>query len=146
MAAQAVPTVFLSHSHLGKRVARRLVRRLTAHGIKVWLDERELRVGAALTSSIRAEIRSADRLLVIASQASADSKWVGLELDFAREHDKTVIPFFIESLAEHQRFRDYRGVDATSPRAFADVVHGLMRDLFQSFDLELPPADPAVLT
>ena len=146
MTAQPAPTVFLSHSHGDKRVARRLVRRLTAHGVKVWIDERELRVGATLTSSIRSQIEGANMLLVIASQASAGSKWVGLELDFAREHGKAVIPFLIELLAEHERFRDYLGADATSPQAFADAVHGLMRDLFLSFDLELPPADPALLT
>jgi hypothetical protein len=146
MTGQMTPTVFLSHSHRDKRVARRLVRRLIAHGVKVWIDERELRFGATLTSSIRSQIEGANVLLVIASQAAAASKWVGLELQFAREHGQTVIPFFIEPLAEHERFRDYLGVDATSPQAFADAVHTLMRDLFLSSDLELPPADPALLT
>lgn len=42
MPTQPAPTLFLSHSHRDKRIARRLVRRLTAHGFKVWLDEREL--------------------------------------------------------------------------------------------------------
>ncbi len=146
MATKAVPRVFLSHSHLDKCVARRLVRRLAAHGIRVWIDERELRVGATLRTSIRSQIQDADILLVIASQASADSMWVGLELDFAQEHGKTVIPFFIECLAEHERFRDFLGVDATSPQAFADVIHDLIHDLFLSFDLKLPPPDQAVLT
>ena len=71
---------------------------------------------------------------------------MGLELDFAREHRKSVIPFFIDPLAEHERFQEYLGVDATSPQAFADAVHGLMRDLFLSVDRELPPADPDLLT
>lgn len=146
MASTPVPKVFLSHSHLDKRVARRLLRRLSAHGIRVWLDERALQVGAALTSTIRSQIEDSDAVLVIASQASADSKWVGLELDFAREHGKTVIPFFIDSLAKHERFRDILGVDAVSPQTFADGVHGLMRDLLLSYDLELPPADPGGLT
>jgi hypothetical protein len=146
MAAQTGPTVFLSHTHSDKRVARRLVRRLTAHGVKVWIDERELRLGAALTSSIRNQIQDAHMLLVVASEASATSKWVGLELEFAREHGKTIIPFFIESVATHERFRDHLGVDATLPQSFADAVHRLMQDLFLSFSLELPPADPAVLT
>lgn len=140
------PTVFLSHSHVDKRVARRLCRRLTAHGINVWLDERELRVGAALTSSIRLQIEASDALIVIASQASADSKWVGLEMELAREHGKSILPIFISSLAEHPRFRDFLGVDAISPQTFADGVHSLMRDLCMSYDLELPLADPAVLT
>lgn len=142
----ATPGVFLSHSHVDKPVARRLVRRMTAHGINVWLDERELKLGAALTPAICDEIEQSDFLLVIASQASATSKWVGLELVFARAHDKAIVPFFIEPLSTHERFRDYLGVLATSPEAFADVVHGLMCDLYRSVNRELPPADSVVLT
>lgn len=145
MAPQAGPTVFLSHSHADNSVARRLVRRLTAHGVRVWIDERELRPGATLTSSICTQIEGANMVLVVASLASAVSKWVGLELKFAQEQGKAVVPFFIESVAEHQRFRDHLGVDATSPQAFADAIDVLMRDLFLPFDLEVPPADPAVL-
>lgn len=146
MTVQPAPKVFLSHSHRDKRVARRLVRSLTAHGIKVWIDERELRVGTTLTPSIRSQIEDSNMLLVIASQASAGSKWVGLELDFAREQGKEIIPFLIEPLAEHERFRDHLGVDATSPQAVADVVHDLMRNLLLAFDFELPAANPALLT
>jgi hypothetical protein len=144
--APSAPTVFLSHSHADKRIARRLVRSLSARGIKVWIDERELRAGAALTASLRAQIEAADTLLVVASKASAASRWVGLELDCAREHDKTIIPFLVEPVAEHPRFADALGLDATAPQALADVVHRLMRDLFLSLDLPLPPADPAALT
>lgn len=146
MSAQPRPTVFLSHSHIDKRVARRLVRRLTAHGIKVWIDDRELRIGTTLSSSIRTQIQGVDVVLVVASQASAVAKWVGMELECAREYDKDVIPLFIESVADHERFRDYLGVDATSPQAFADVVHSVMCDLYRTFDRELPQPDPAVLS
>lgn len=146
MSDNAAPKVFLSHSHQDKQVARRLVRRLTAHGIKIWIDERELQVGTVLTSSIRAQIERADTLLVIASRASAESNWVGLELDFAREHKKPIVPIFVEPVKEHERFGNDLGIDATHPQSFADVVHGLMHDLFSSFDIKMPPADPAVLT
>ena len=124
--APSVPGVFLSHSHVDKSVARRLVRRLMAHGINVWLDERELKLGAALTDVIREQIQHADLLLVITSQQSATSKWVGLELEFARAHDKAIVPFFIEPLDTHERFRDDLGVMATSPQAFADAVRLLL--------------------
>ena len=143
---QPSPTVFISYSHLDKVVARRLLRELTAHGVKAWLDERELRVGVALTSSIRAHIEAADALLVIASQASADSNWVGQEIDFAKQHSKSVIPLFIEPLSRHERFRDYLGLDGTHPQEFADVIHSFMRDLFLSLDRDVPAADPEVVT
>ena len=84
-------------------------------------------------------------VLVVASEASAVSKWVGLELEVAREYGKPILPFFIESVDRHERFRDHLGVDATLPQAFDEGVHQLMRDLFLSFDQELPPADRTVL-
>jgi hypothetical protein len=142
MRPEADLKVFLSHSHVDKRVARRLVRRLTAHGVKVWIDERKLRIGSVLTSSLRDQILAANVVLVIASQASAASEWVKSELEFALQHDKTIVPFFIEPVTEHERFHNHLGVDATSPQAFADAIHGLMRDLFLSIDLEVPPAAP----
>jgi len=139
------PTLFLSHSHKDRRVARRIVRRLSAHGIQVWIDERELRLGSTLTESLQAQIKGADALLVIASNRSAISKWVGLELECAKEHEKDIIPLFIDPVSEHERFRDHLGVDATAPQGFADAVYDLMRDLFRSRDLELPPPNLKLL-
>jgi TIR domain len=56
----STPTVFLSYSHRDQVVARRIVRELTERRVKTWLDERELRIGAALTASIRSQIEAAD--------------------------------------------------------------------------------------
>jgi hypothetical protein len=67
---------------------------------------------------------------------------VELELAFAREQAKTVVPIFIEPVVDNERFHNYLGVEATSPQAFADAVHRLMRNLYLTFDLDLPAADP----
>src|SRR5215472_5244726 len=133
------PTVFLSHSHIDKRVARRIVRRFAAHGMRVWIDERELRVGSTLTGSIRGQIQQSDVLLVIISKDSALSKWVELEVEFAQTEGKVIVPIFIDSLAKPERFRDMLGIDATSPQAFAEIIDTLMRDLFSAFDQPVPP-------
>ena len=106
MAESPAPRVFLSHSHRDKRLARRIVRRLTAHGITTWIDERELRLGAALSASLQAQIEAADVLLVVATEASAASTWVGLEIACAREHRKTIIPVFFEAVDRAECFRD----------------------------------------
>jgi hypothetical protein len=146
MTGQAGPTVFLSHSHVDKRIARRLVRRLNAHGVRVWIDERELRVGDTLTSSIRRHIQDADTFLVIASQASERSPWVGRELKVAKDHDKTIIPLFIDDSARQQNLSDHLGVDGTGLQSFATAITNLIRDLYLSLDLKTPAADPQVLT
>jgi hypothetical protein len=142
----STPSLFLSHSHQDRQVARRVARRLITHHVRVWLDERELRLGTALTASIRQHIQEANVLLVVASHASATSAWVGLEMDFAREHGKPIVPLFIDPLDTHERFRDHKGLDATSPQEFADKVHTLLGELHAALDLETPAADPGLLT
>jgi hypothetical protein len=143
---KATLTAFLSYSHVDKRVARRIVRRLTAHGIRVWIDERELRVGATLTTSIRKQIHQSDVVLVIVSKDSEISKWVELEVEFARGEGKVIIPIFIDAIEKPKRFQDMLGIDGASPQAFAEVIDRLIRDLFGSLDLEVPPVDRAILT
>lgn len=137
--------VFVSYSHADKIVARRVARRLIAHGIKTWFDERELRIGAVLTSTLRTYIENADVVLVIASQNSVESDWVEMELSFAKEHGKIIIPIFIEMLSKHERFKDSLGIDACSLQLFADALDNLVRKLYNSIELELPPANPDIL-
>ena len=55
------------------------------------------------------------------------------------------IILYKESVVEHKYFQDYLGIDATSPQEFADAIHALMSKIFDSFGLELPPADPTIL-
>jgi hypothetical protein len=111
-------TVFLSHSHRDKVVARRLLRELGARGFRAWLDEREPRLGAALTTTIRGQIEAADVVLVVASTASAESKWVALELDHARGRGRPIIPLLIEPVADRESFRDHN--TPTKPGAGLD--------------------------
>src|SRR5262245_21349621 len=96
---QQLPESFISHSHQNKNVARRLSRELTDYGFRAWIDEAQLRFGAALTAAIRAHIEQADVVLVVASEASSVSKWVVLEMEHARQYGKTIVPFFIEPVA-----------------------------------------------
>jgi hypothetical protein len=140
------PHVFLSHAHSDKAVARRLRRRLAAHGIKVWLDERELSRGTELSAALRSHVEQVDVLLVVASIASATSPWVMQEIGFAHEHRKPILPLFIEPVMKHERFRATLGIEATRPPTFAARVELLIRDLYLAKDREPPPADPAILT
>lgn len=144
MSTPSAPTVFISYAHADKLVARRIFRQFIAHRVNAIFDERALELGTRLTPSIRSKIESADMLLVVASLASANASWVELEMKFADDDGKAVIPLFIESVSAHPRFKDYKGVDATQREEFADVVHELIGTLFSSMDLELPTVDIAV--
>ena len=121
--------VFLSHSHHDKHAARRLARELRPYGVPTWVDEAELRLGAELTATLRARIEESAVVVVIASAASAASTWVALEVRHARAHGTTVVPFYIESVAGTDLFRDLYGVEAVAPGGFTAAARRLAGEL-----------------
>ena len=46
-------SIFLSHSHADKDFARRLAMDLKRAGVRIWLDEAELKIGDSLIEKIR---------------------------------------------------------------------------------------------
>jgi hypothetical protein len=141
MTAPPPPRVVLSHTHADKPVVRVLVRRLVAHGVPVWIDERELILGTELAPSIRGHIDGCDVVVVLASSTSAASLWVAREIAFAREHGKPIVPFFVDPLTRDPLFRDFLGVDATLPQAFADRIDALLQNLYAAIGVPVPPPD-----
>jgi hypothetical protein len=113
------------------------VRELRPHGVAVWIDESELRIGAVLSSELRARIEASDTLVVVATAASAASEWVALEVEHARRSGTTVIPVYVEPVETAPLFRDHLGVDATSPSGFAAAIRPLTAAV-----LGRPPGDP----
>jgi hypothetical protein len=61
------------------------VKRLEQAGFQVWLDERELRAGAALSQEIAKALQAAKVVIVIISPASIRSRWLKYELNLATE-------------------------------------------------------------
>lgn len=89
-------SVFLSHSSKNKEFARRLRSDLEREGIKVWLDEAELRVGEDL-SVIDSRIRESKFIVVVMSAAAARSPWIERELGVARSiNEIEILPVLLE--------------------------------------------------
>lgn len=76
-------SVFLSHSHADKVIARRLARDLRAAGVTVWIDEAELGIGDSLIHNIGKAIDTTDFLGVLLSNDSVQSDWVLREVEVA---------------------------------------------------------------
>ena len=98
------PRVFLSHSHTDKVRARHVGRYLEGQGIKVWIDEGELRFGDSLVEKLSRAIAEVDFLVAMISPASIDSEWVKRELDVAMNQEikqkrVKVIPIAVGSVA-----------------------------------------------
>ncbi len=79
-------SVFLSHNHKDKYFVRKLARDIDSHGIKVWIDEAEMKVGDSLIQKIREGIDSVDYFAVILSENSVRAPWVVNELDVAMNY------------------------------------------------------------
>jgi hypothetical protein len=108
-------SVFVSHNHLDKPIARRVARRLHAYGISTWLDESELRLGSELAPTIQQHINAASVVVVIATRSAAASPWVQRELAFARAATRgiTICPLFIEDVKSDPVFTEYLGLEAS---------------------------------
>lgn len=79
-------SVFLSHNHQDKKFVRRLAQDIESHGIRVWLDEAEMRIGDSLVQKIREGIDSVDYFAVVLSEHSVNAPWVVNELDVAMNY------------------------------------------------------------
>ena len=77
------PSIFLSHNINDKAFARKLALDLDCHGVNVWLDEAELKIGDSLIEKIRDGIDSVGYVAVILSPNSIKSRWVQKEIDVA---------------------------------------------------------------
>lgn len=77
------PSVFLAHSSQDKPFARRLASSLSSMGIRVWIDEAEIRVGESLLPKIGTAIDHCDFLIGLMSTKSVVAPWVQRELEIA---------------------------------------------------------------
>jgi hypothetical protein len=76
-------SIFLSHSHTDREFARRLAADLRLAGVKVWVDEAEIRPGDSLFDRLEHGIRESDYVGVILSPEAVASRWVRVELNAA---------------------------------------------------------------
>src|SRR5438132_4266684 len=85
------PRVFISHSSIDKRLARRIARRLAQHGADVILDESSFQPGQSLPNTIRGSIESCSHFAVVWTKAAAESvrghaSWIKEEITVAQAH------------------------------------------------------------
>lgn len=107
------PSVFMSHSWSDKTFVRKLAADLRDIGIRVWLDEAEIRIGDSLIQKIREGIDQIDYVAVVLSEKSTQSEWVRREVDIAMNQeieqkrvkvlplvkDKCDLPWFLKGKA-----------------------------------------------
>ena len=66
----AVPSVFISYAHADEPLARDLADALRGHGLRVWIDQSELRIGDSLIERLAEAIAEGDFVVALVSDAS----------------------------------------------------------------------------
>jgi hypothetical protein len=75
--------IFISHNHKDKAFVRRLAAALQKKGVRVWVDEAEMKVGDLLIDKIQEAIDQMEYLGVVLSNNSIKSEWVTREVNQA---------------------------------------------------------------
>ncbi len=147
-----MPSVFLSHSSKDKFFARKLAERLTEHGVTVWIDEAELRIGDSLVEKISSAIHQSDYVAAVLSHDSVNSSWVQTELKLAMNKEIAgkrivVLPILIDRCEIPAFLADKLYADFTNAQDFDGPMERLLHAVGVSTPTKanMPPLPPANL-
>jgi internalin A len=88
--------VFISYSHQDKSFAKKLAGELETQGMKVWWDFDSLKGGHDWQKEIERGIKSCDFFLVALTPDAVNSEWVGNEILYTSNAQKTIIPLHLK--------------------------------------------------
>jgi hypothetical protein len=97
---------FISYSSQDKLFADKLYSDLQNRGVRIWFAPKDMRTGDKIRESIYEAIRTREKLLIILSEKSIESQWVGNEVEKAlseeRDRKDTVLfPIQIDDSVMH---------------------------------------------
>ena len=82
-------TCFISYSSQNQEFAEKLYSDLTARGVRCWYAPEDLKIGDKFPTRIDEAIRVHDKLLLVLSDDSINSQWVGVEVEAALERERS---------------------------------------------------------
>lgn len=141
----AMPRIFLAHSSVDKRFARRLCRALADQGIDVWIDEAEMQVGDSLIEKLGQAIVDTEYLAVVMTPHSVESRWVRKELEVALSIEiesgvTKVLPILYKECEVPPFLRGKVWADFSKPASFTKGVDAIARRL--SLQLRIGDIEP----
>lgn len=138
-----IASAFISYSHANKSFVHEVAKGLEADEYRVWLDDRDLKVGDSLIGAIAEALDRVDFVIAFVSPASQQSTWCKKEIALAMNGEVArgvvaVIPVRIDNAEMPASLLDKVYLDA-SGLAAQDVAARLSRDMQRHlFPPELP--------
>jgi len=128
--------VFISYSHIDKKVADELARRLSRARIQFFLDTESIAPGQKIDNVVYDALNHASHIVVVISPALAKSAWVPYELGYAMARDIIVLPYLVhESMDPPSFIANYKYL--RGPESASDLIN-LVKDFRR---LEAPLRD-----
>jgi uncharacterized protein YjbI with pentapeptide repeats len=117
---------FISYSNKDEEFCRRLYSRMRDEHLRVWFAPEHVKGGEKLGEQIDRAIQMHDRLLIVLSEESLQSKWVMTEIRRARktelrEERRKLFPI---RLCSYEQLLEWECLDAASGEDLADEVRG----------------------
>jgi len=123
---------FISHSSANRSLASRLEKALEATGLRVWLDDSEIRLGVLLGKELQDSIRASHVLLLLWSRHAASSRWVASEWLTAFHLNRYIVPCVLDDTPLPQCLQG--SVFLRIRRVTASVVQHLMHAVREAPD------------
>lgn len=127
---------FLSHSSADKAFCDRLYARLVDERLRVWYAPEEMRGGELISKQLLQAVQQHDRALVVLSESSLKSNWVGNELRWAlkREEATKAQVLFPISLVPFSRLQNWELIDPDTGIDIAARIRGYFLPDFSNWD------------
>src|SRR5262245_9859671 len=88
--------IFFSYSRRDSEFALLLATDLRRAGANIWIDQLDIRAGSRWDTEVEAALRSSEAVLAILSPDSVSSDNVSVELSFALDEGKRIIPVLVK--------------------------------------------------
>jgi hypothetical protein len=143
------PRPFISHAHADKkRFVLGFAKRLRDKGIDAWVDSWEMLPGDSLVDKIFNEgLKSCTAFIVVLSENSVNSKWVGEELNAAVirriEENTKLIPIRLDACEIPIALKDTLRIDISNLAAYDREVEQVVNAMYGQYErppLGNPPA------
>jgi hypothetical protein len=116
---------FISHSSRNRSVASRLEQALEGKGLRVWLDDSEIRLGVLLGKELQDSIHASRVVLLLWSEHAASSRWVTSEWLTAFHMNRFIVPCVLDDTPLPQCLRN--NIFLRLRRVTTPVVNDLVR-------------------
>jgi WD40 repeat protein len=125
--------VFISYSHVDRSYVDSLAAQIVAAGLPLWYDY-EIATGDRFEKVIKQQIDACSAFVVVMTDASDQSEWVSIEVNYAKQRGKPVLPLLLDG----EVFMRLNILD------YADVRGGRLPDqtFFDQLKRLVGPAEP----